>query len=79
MTDINLERTWSHRLVPVLSEVWSEARREIHMASRMEMDDNVWTTSSPDHMGDPAMKVDRLAGNGATRPSPPPTKPFKSI
>lgn len=59
MSNLDLSRTWSHRLAPLFSEVWFEARREILMASRMEMDDTVWMTSSPDHMGDPAMKVDQ--------------------
>lgn len=59
MSSLDLSRTWSHRLAPLFSDVWFEARREILMASRMEMDDTVWMTSSPDHMGDPAMKVDQ--------------------
>ncbi|MCK9464252.1 MAG: hypothetical protein M0R80_31935 [Proteobacteria bacterium] len=60
MGEFELSRTWSARLAASIAETWFEARREILLASRMEMDDNVWMTSSPDHMGDPAKKVDQL-------------------
>ncbi|MBB1512745.1 hypothetical protein H5399_09030 [Tessaracoccus sp. MC1627] len=71
MSDLDLTRTWSHRLAPLFGDLWFEARREILMASRMEMDDTVWMTSPPDHMGDPAKKVDQavhqLADSGLRR------------
>ena len=51
--------TWSKRLTPLLSEAWWEARRQILMASRMSADEDVWLLEDPDHMGDPAQKVDQ--------------------
>lgn len=51
--------TWSARLTPLLAESWWEARKQILMASRMSADDDVWLLEDPDHMGDPAQKVDQ--------------------
>ncbi len=51
--------TWSSRLTPLLTDAWLEARRQILMASRTSADEDVWMLEDPDHMGDPAQKVDQ--------------------
>lgn len=51
--------TWGRRMAPVFKDVWFEARRHIHKASRLSADEDVFFLTSTSHMGDPAQRTDR--------------------
>jgi hypothetical protein len=54
--------SWSDLLTkPVLEPTWFYARTQVFNASRMNVDEETsWMVESPEHMGDPAKKADRL-------------------
>ncbi|MDO5093436.1 MAG: hypothetical protein Q4D79_08440 [Propionibacteriaceae bacterium] len=74
MESIVPSNTWSKRLTPLLTEAWWEARKQILTAPRTNADEHVWLLEDPDHMGDPAQKVDQhmhqFAADGLHRAVP---------
>ena len=51
-------RRWAFILHPVLIDAWTEARTQILLASRLDTDSPALMITDPDHMGDPAQRVD---------------------
>ncbi len=51
-------RRWATILHPLLIDAWSEARTQILLASRLDTDSPALMITDPDHMGDPAQRVD---------------------